>query len=80
MDISSHDLPTLFAQLGLPSDNTSINAFIVSHELPPGTSLEKASFWNPSQARFLMEALADDAEWAEAADEMAMLLSTRRTH
>lgn len=80
MDTSSHDLPTLFAQLGLPSDATSINSFISSHELPAGTSLPKASFWNPAQASFLHEALADDADWAEAADEMAMLLSRRLTH
>lgn len=77
MDTCRHDLPTLFAQLGLPSDAASINNFIASHELPPGTSLPKASFWNPAQASFLKEALADDADWAEAVDEIAMLLSSR---
>lgn len=80
MDTSQHDLPALFAQLGLPNDNDSIQDFIASHELPAGTHLSQASFWNLSQARFLAEALNDDAEWAEAADEMAMLLSSARTH
>lgn len=80
MDTSSHDLTALFAQLGLPSDMASINSFIANHELPPGTRLPFASFWTPAQRQFLKEALNDDAEWAEAADEMAMLLSTRMTH
>ena len=80
MNTGAHDLPSLFAQLGLPSDMTSINDFIVSHELLPGTRLPFAAFWTPAQSAFLKEALNDDAEWAEAADEMAMLLSTRQTH
>lgn len=80
MNTGAHDLPALFAQLGLPSDMGSINNFIASHELPPGTRLPFAAFWTPAQRQFLKEALNDDAEWAEAADEMAMLLSTRQTH
>lgn len=78
MDTSLHDLPALFAQLGLPNDSDSMQSFIVSHELPPGIRLSQASFWTPAQANFLKEALDEDAEWAEAADEMASLLSTRR--
>ena len=31
MDTTSHTLSTLFAQLGLPSDETSIQAFIDKH-------------------------------------------------
>lgn len=80
MNTSRHDLSALFDQLGLPSDMASINSFVVSHELPSGTRLPFASFWTPAQSQFLKEALNDDAEWAEAADEMAMLLSTRQTH
>lgn len=80
MDTFPHDLPSLFAQLGLPSDMASINDFIASHELPAGTRLPFAAFWTPAQSAFLKEALNEDAEWAEAADEMAMLLSTRKTH
>lgn len=80
MDTGSHDLPALFAQLGLPNDQHSINTFLASHELPSGVSLPQADFWSLAQARFLAEALRDDAEWAEAVDEMAALLSTRKSH
>lgn len=80
MDTGAHDLPALFAQLGLPNDQRSITAFLISHELPSGVSLSQAEFWSLSQARFLAEALRDDAEWAEAADEMAALLSARPAH
>ncbi|MDQ8038624.1 MAG: DUF2789 family protein [Pedobacter sp.] len=80
MDTGNHDLPALFAQLGLASDQASINLFLISHELPAGTSLAKAEFWTPSQAKFLADALQEDAEWAEAADEMAMLLTPRPGH
>jgi len=80
MDTCSHNLPTLFAQLGLASDTVSMDDFIASHELPTGTSMAKAAFWNPAQASFLAEALADDADWAEVVDEMAMLLSSPPTH
>lgn len=80
MNTRPNDLPALFDQLGLPSDMASINSFIASHELPPGTSLVNATFWTPAQARFLKEALEEDADWAEVADEIAVLLSTRRSH
>jgi hypothetical protein len=80
MDTGSHDLPALFAQLGLPGDPASINAFMTSHELPVGISLPQASFWSPAQAHFLAEALREDAEWPEVADEMAALLSAKTRH
>lgn len=80
MDTGRHDLPALFDQLGLPSDSDSINDFLASHELPAGTRLPFASFWTPAQRAFLKEALNEDAEWAEAADEMAMRLSRRPLH
>ena len=77
MNICSYDLPTLFDQLGLPSDNASIDYFITSHELPTGISLVNATFWTPSQARFLKEAIEQDAEWAEVTDMVAILLTTK---
>lgn len=76
MDTGKHTLPALFAQLGLPADTASIARFTGTHSLPPDTSLADAGFWNPSQAAFLREALADDAEWSEAADELANLLGS----
>lgn len=76
MDTSHHDLPGLFKQLGLPAEASAIRAFIASHPLPHETTIEDAPFWNRSQASFLKQALDDDAEWAEAVDELANLLSS----
>lgn len=78
MDTSRHDLPSLFAQLGLPGDAKAIDAFLASHRLARGLALPDAPFWTPAQAGFLREALADDSDWAELADELAMLLSKNR--
>lgn len=80
MDTCSHDLPALFAQLGLACDPGSIDLFLASHSLGPGQNLAQAAFWTPAQARFLSEALREDAEWAVAADAMAALLSAGPRH
>ncbi|WP_020560487.1 DUF2789 domain-containing protein [Thiofilum flexile] len=60
----------LFNQLGLPSDKASITQFITDHQLAENTKLTEASFWTPSQARFLCEGLAQNAEWAIVIDEL----------
>lgn len=78
MDTSHHDLNNLFLQLGLPGEPQAIDAFLAGHRLDAGTTLAQAPFWSPAQAEFLREALADDSDWAEAADELAMLLSQKR--
>ncbi|WP_028454898.1 DUF2789 domain-containing protein [Chitinilyticum litopenaei] len=75
MDLLQRDLPTLFAQLGLPNRPGDIQAFIASHPLAADIPLAEAPFWTPAQAGFLREALASDGEWAELVDELAMLLS-----
>ncbi|BCL75567.1 hypothetical protein JHS3_13030 [Jeongeupia sp. HS-3] len=75
MDTTPHTLAVLFKQLGLPDDAHSIRQFIASHRLAAGVELAKAPFWTPSQADFLAEALEEDADWAEMADELAALLS-----
>ncbi|AOX99722.1 DUF2789 domain-containing protein [Jeongeupia sp. USM3] len=75
MDTSPHTLAVLFKQLGLPDDAHSIRQFIASHRLAAGVSLPDAPFWAPAQAEFLAEALDDDSDWAEMADELAALLS-----
>ena len=33
-----------------------------------------APFWTPAQADFLRQALAEDADWSEEVDELAVLL------
>lgn len=75
MDTSHHSLSALFDQLGLPSDRTGIDRFVADHRLAVGQALPDAPFWNNAQSTFLRDALLDDSDWAEEADELAVLLS-----
>ncbi len=75
MDTSLHSMSTLFQQLGLPADGQSIRAFIHEHRpLDPKVLLHDAPWWTPAQATFLQESISQDADWAEAADELDALL------
>ncbi len=75
MDTAPHNLSTLFIQLGLPSDQASIEAFIHSHRpLDPEVPLPRAGWWTPAQAAFLEESIQLDADWAEQVDELDALL------
>jgi hypothetical protein len=70
-----HGLPDLFAQLGLPNDELNIKNFIQTHRpLAHNLTLAEAPWWTPSQASFIQEAIADDANWAIAVDELDSLL------
>ncbi|MFC5695847.1 DUF2789 domain-containing protein [Pseudomonas sp. GCM10022186] len=75
MDTSHHSLSALFDQLGLPSDKAGIESFVAGHRLAVGQALPDAPFWNDAQSAFLRDALLDDSDWAEEADELAVLLS-----
>ncbi|QRY81666.1 DUF2789 domain-containing protein [Pseudomonas sp. PDNC002] len=75
MDTSQHSLGALFKQLGLPNDRKDIDAFLDSHRLVEGQKLPDAPFWNKAQAQFLREALQQDSDWTEEADELAVRLS-----
>lgn len=75
MDTGHHDLPALFAQLGLPDDPDSIDRFIAAHPLGAGEHVAKATWWTASQSRFLKDALVQDAEWVEAVDLLAALMT-----
>jgi len=69
MESSTHELSELFSQLGLPDDQSAIEAFIASHgPIPAGTRLIDAPFWSPSQVAFLREKCAEDADWVELID------------
>jgi hypothetical protein len=71
MERPIHNLSNLFAQLGQANDEVAIAQFIKSHSpLPADVRLHEASFWSPSQAAFLKDALMDDADWADVADEL----------
>ena len=71
MEKSFHRFTELFVQLGLPSDVEAIREFIASHSpVPAGTRIEEAPFWTPAQAQLLAELIAQDADWAEVADQL----------
>ena len=68
-------LNILFAQLGLPDDDKSINEFVADHRpLSADVSLEAAPWWSSSQSSFLTEALEYDSDWAEVTDSLNSLL------
>ena len=74
MDTSSHTMQALFAQLGLSSNETSIENFIHNNHLPPEIPLENAAFWSTGQAQFIHESIAEDADWAEVVDHLDAML------
>ncbi len=71
MDTSVHTMSALFEQLGLPSGDTEIAAFIKANSpLPNSVAMTAAGFWSPAQRAFLSEAIVDDADWAEIVDQL----------
>lgn len=71
MYIAEHNLVSLFAQLGLPAEQSAIEQFIASHApLPTAMRLADAPFWTASQACFLYEEILEDADWAEVVDQL----------
>lgn len=78
MDLHRHDMASLFAQLGLPSDEAAIDRFVDSHSpLPESLPLPEASFWTPAQAAFLREETLVDADWAPVIDALNRQLRGR---
>lgn len=75
METTAHNLGNLFRQLGLSGESTDVDRFIAEHPLPSGVALAQAPFWNAEQAAFLKQAIDDDSDWSEAADELAVRLS-----
>jgi hypothetical protein len=66
----------LFDQLGLPSDETSIQLFIHQHDgVCRECGLVQAPIWTASQRNFLQEAIAEDSEWALPAEALTAALS-----
>jgi len=71
MELYTHNICNLFAQLGLPSDTASVDNFIASHgPLPEDMLLSDAPFWSHAQSRFLKEEIQEDADWAPAVDTL----------
>lgn len=66
----------LFDQLGLPSDESSIQIFIARHEgVCRECGLQQAPIWSASQRLFLKEAVAEDADWSIPAEALTAALS-----
>ncbi len=66
----------LFKQLGLPSDEASIQVFLAQNEgVCRHCGLVQAVIWTDSQRNFLKEAVADDADWALTAEALTAALS-----
>lgn len=75
MESPVHSLNSLFAQLGLASDDQAIDQFIESHKpIPASVELHEASCWSDSQAAFLKESITQDADWAEVVDHLNAML------
>ncbi|WP_456295846.1 DUF2789 domain-containing protein [Vibrio sp. AK197] len=75
MESTQHSLSELFEQLGLSGHRQDIEQFIEQHKGNVGQgALHQASFWNDSQASFLRQSLAEDADWAELVDQLDVLL------
>lgn len=75
MDCNTHRFSELFAQLGLPTDDAGIEAFLHQHSpLAADIELENAPFWNPAQSAFLREEWREDADWAELVDQLNLAL------
>ncbi|AZB91996.1 DUF2789 family protein [Acinetobacter pittii] len=63
-------LELLFDQLGLDSDEASIENFIKTHQLPAEQKLHEASFLVKRPKRFLKSHWEKDDEWIVVIDEL----------
>ena len=70
LNTTTPSLPNLFRQLGLPSDQAGIDAFVQSHQLPAHMRLCDAPFWNAAQRQLLVEQMQADAPWSLAVDAL----------
>lgn len=68
MPIPSMD--ELFMQLGLESDNQSIDNFIRTHQLADGVRISDAPFWSDAQRQFIVEQFTADAAWILIIDQL----------
>lgn len=68
-------LKLLFDQLGLDSDQSSIDQFIETHQLPKDVMMHEADFWNNSQREFIESHWRKDDDWSLVIDELSELLS-----
>ncbi len=71
MDTSNHcSMKTLFEQMGMDSSIVGMNKFLREHRLFEHQVIAQADFWTPSQAAFIVEAIAQDSDWSELVDQL----------
>lgn len=74
MDTFKHDLPNLFAQLGLDNSSEAIDQFVTENKLTPKVLITEAEFWSAAQANFINDCIAEDSEWSEVIDQLDVML------
>lgn len=75
MELYSHNIASLFGQLGLDNSDEAIDLFIHSHKpLNQHKAIYEADFWSAAQSEFIKQALADDADWAIVVDQLDVML------
>lgn len=76
MDLSTHNLASLFDQLGLDSDEASIRRFIQDNApIPKDQPIYEASCFNDAQAAFLAQGLDEDSDWTDVIDTLHAAMS-----
>ncbi len=75
METPVHSIHALFDQLGLESTHEGIGDFIDKNSpLPNDLALHQADFWSESQAKFLKDAIDENADWSEVVDTLNEML------
>lgn len=75
MEMQFHTLNQLFAQLGLPSDDQSIEQFIERHKpISNHQKLQELPFFSSHQQDFLRQARENDADWSAVIDDLDCLI------
>lgn len=74
MQITTTEIPDLFAQLGLPTSDAAIAEFVKTHPLPEGVTLPEADFWTDAQRQFLNDCWHQDSDWVVPIDKLDALL------
>ena len=75
MESQIHTLSSLFDQLGLDNEDSSIEHFINHHKPVPGdVELHQAEFWSRSQSDFIKQMKDEDADWVGIIDQLDVML------
>lgn len=75
MDAFSHNLNSLFEQLGIPSTDDEIMNFLLNNnKVPSHIQIHQAKFWSPAQAEFIRTALAENSSWSGVIGSLDTLL------